>query len=971
MLLKNQIEQKEEKYWQYAGNAVIVLAFLLSLYLLLSILIPLATPAPPNSILCDAEVKQGKYFLAGKNTFENSQTQSQEQAFSGRYASKVDTVNPIGFLYRMRSPEVGERYRVSVWRYKMNIEGGTLVVSAANKSDFYKSEDLAVESKNGWEKIEIIFNVPPGKALSHLKIYVTTNTREPVYFDDLLIQKINTPKIINPYNPPVVNLEIGEEWLEQLKKRRADAISTGVLIESEAEWTKGRILQGDEETPLELRLKGDWLDLLRTDKWAFRVKTKNSYSWQGMQRFTLETPSAKNYLREWLFHQFLQQEDIIAPRYDFVRVNLNNKNAGIYAYEEHFDQPLLAFNHRENGPILQFSDEAYWLNLRREVNGFGEKGNRQFIQNFEVSQVQPFQADAVQVDMALNKQFNIAKDLMNQYKQNTRPADEIFDVDKMAKFYAITDVMQAYHGIIWHNQRFYYNPKTSKIEPIGFDGFGTKAKAWQDKPFIGYGVYNQGFEDDGLYVNLFKNEAFIKRYFGYLYKYTDYQYLSNVLADMESDLRQREMFIQKDSASYSFDEKEILDNARHIRSYLVPFNNLSIQAYSQGQNGNAKQIKITNYHSIPLEVVGFSNNSVGIRDALETTKLLEINLPNQLPKYLTYNVSQDITHIFYRIPNVDSLFHSTLQPWQSARTQTPEQELYAQSDMTSNAVFTVSEKNILFKKGLHTINRNIVIPKGYKVNFQAGTRLNFISGAVFLSKSPVFMAGTKTEPIEITSSDNNGNGFSVLQTQGKSQLNYVIFKNLNTLRYKGWELSGSVTFYEADVSIENCTFKDNNATSALNIVRSNFDVARCSFMNNLRQDIDIAYGTGIISYSIFNKTGGSAIDIKNCEVIVKEVMITNSKEYGIIAGERSNVRIKASKVQETTTAIGSKDLSKVTIDFIEIKNCQRGFAIFKSKAELGSSEIIVKDYKDLGIKYLHLIEPGSLLNLEGKLIKGS
>lgn len=970
MIIKDTLGKKQDRYFKIFSNGAAAVAFLLLIYLLLRILIPIASTAPPNSIFCDAEVSKGKYFLTGTNTFENSHTRSSNYAFSGQFSSKVDTVNPIGFLYKMRSPKSGERYKVSVWRYKTNIAGGTLIVSAANKATFYKAENLAIDSKNGWEKLEIIFNVPPER-VNFLKIYVTTNTAAPVYFDDLLVEKIEIPRIVNPYNPPVVNLEIGEEWLAELEKRRTDAISTGVLIESESEWTKGRILQSDEEVPLELRLKGDWLDIMRTDKWAFRIKTKNAYSWNGLQRFTLETPSVKNYLREWLFHKFLQQEDIIAPRYDFVKVQLNNKNAGVYAYEEHFDRPLLEYNNRENGPILKFSDEAYWLNLRREVQGFGDQGSRQFIHNFDVSQIQPFREDLTQMNVALNSQFNIAKDLMYQYKYNLSPVDAIFDIDKMAKFYAITDVVQAYHGMIWHNQRFYYNPKSSRIEPIGFDGFGSKVKTWKDQPFIGYLTYNKDFEDDGLYVNLFKNQDFIKAYFGYLYQYTEYSFLADVLASLESDLRQRELFIQRDSASYSFDEKDILDNARQIRSYLMPFNNQSVQAFTQGMNGNAKRVKVTNYHGIPLEVIGFGNSSEKVRDKLQSSELLEVNLPDQLPEYVTFKVSQDITHIFYQIPTVDSVFYSALQPWSAVRTQTPEQELYAQANIENNPYFTVLGNHILFKKGTYTVNKNIVIPKGYKVNFQAGVKLNMVDNALFLSKSPVFMAGTKAEPIEITSSDNQGNGFSILQTNGKSNLSYVTFKNLNTLSYKDWELSGSVTFYEADVWIENCTFQNNNATSALNVVRSDFEITRTTFLGNIKQDIEVAYGKGEISYSYFNKTGGSAIDLRSCIATVTEVNISESQEYGISASDGSKVQVKSSKVSQSTTAVVSKGSSLVNINYIEIQDCQRGFTIFKGKPELGSSEINVEKYEAVGLKYLHNIEPGSILRLPEKVINGS
>ena len=215
MILKDVVGRKEQQYLKTFGNVVGIVTFLFLVYILLRTLVPIATAAPPNSIFCDAEVIQGKYFLTEKNTFENSQTRSTDYAFSGQYSSKVDIINAVGFLYKMRLPKAGERFKVSVWRYKTNIAGGTLVVSAENKADFYKAEDLAVETKEGWERLEIIFNVPP-KNLNYLKVYVTTNTTDPVFFDDLLIQKIESPQVVNPYNPPVVNIEIGKKWLEQL-----------------------------------------------------------------------------------------------------------------------------------------------------------------------------------------------------------------------------------------------------------------------------------------------------------------------------------------------------------------------------------------------------------------------------------------------------------------------------------------------------------------------------------------------------------------------------------------------------------------------------------------------------------------------------------------------------------------------------------------------------------------------------------
>ncbi len=972
MILKNSTNINTDKYWRYLGYGIVSIVLFALLYLILTILIPIATPAPPNSIFCDAEVRQGDLFRTGKNTFDNGNTQSNEEVYKGKFSSKVDTINQIGFKYKLRSPIPGERYKVSVWRYKMNIEGGYLIAASTNKSDFYKEVTIGNTNEDGWEKLELIFNIPPDLKANFINIYVSSkNSKQPIYFDNLLITKIVSPKVINAYNPDIVNIEIPQNWLEEVNQNLKNAISSGSFQEENNTWTKARVYHKDEAIPVELRIKGDWLDYLKTEQLSFDVKTKNAYAWNGIQRFTLEAPSTKNYLREWLFHQFLQKEDIIAPRYDFIKININNKNKGVFAYEEHFDKPLLEYNNRIDGPILKFSDEAYWQNLSRDIHTFGNKSNRQFIGKFDVAQVQPYRQQVAQIDLKRKQQFEIAQNLMQQYKYNQKPADEIFDVDKMAKFYAITDVLQAYHGIIWHNQRFYFNPKTAKIEPIGFDGFGTKVKRWQSKPFIGFGVYNKDFNDKGLYLNLFKNEKFVIKYYQYLYNYSDKEMLTDLLLSLESQLRQREMFIQRDSASYSFDESKILDNAQQIRSYLTPFNNISIQAFSQKNEGNGKSISITNYHQIPLEIIGFGKELGKVRDKLKSPKLVSINLPNQMPNFINYKVSQDIRYIYYRIPNIETIFHSEVQPWKSAGMITPEQELFGDKTIRSTSIFTVSGKNILFKKGNHNIKNNIVIPEGYQVNIPAGTKLDFINNSLFLSNSPVFMPGSTAQPIIITSSDNTGNGFSILQASGKSQLSNVIFSNLNTLSYKGWELTGSVTFYESDVIIEDCTFKQSNSLSALNIVRSQFDVLRSDFINNKNQGIETAYSEGNIAHCVFNTAGGSAVDIRNCIIKLDNLNINNCQENGILIGERSQALITTASITNTTTAVVSKDYSTVTIDYIELNNCQQGFTIFKSKPEFGSSTMEVKSFKAFNLKYPHLVEPGSILTLEGKVIKGS
>ena len=51
------------------------------------------------------------------------------------------------------------------------------------------------------------------------------------------------------------------------------------------------------------------------------------------------------------------------------------------------------------------------------------------------------------------------------------PISKVFDTKLLAKYWALCDLFSAHHGCMEkHNLRFYYNPITSLLEPIHYDG---------------------------------------------------------------------------------------------------------------------------------------------------------------------------------------------------------------------------------------------------------------------------------------------------------------------------------------------------------------------------------------------------------------------------------------------------------------------------------------------------------------------
>ena len=59
--------------------------------------------------------------------------------------------------------------------------------------------------------------------------------------------------------------------------------------------------------------------------------------------------------------------------------------------------------------------------------------------------------------------------LLRAFVDGTLEPSQVFDPILMGRFIAVGDFWGAWHGLRWHNLRFYYNAVTGYLEPIGFD----------------------------------------------------------------------------------------------------------------------------------------------------------------------------------------------------------------------------------------------------------------------------------------------------------------------------------------------------------------------------------------------------------------------------------------------------------------------------------------------------------------------
>ncbi|MFM2376068.1 MAG: hypothetical protein RLZZ165_1165, partial [Bacteroidota bacterium] len=785
-------------------------------------------------IVCDMESVAVRgdtaFFQADGASLQNGNTQTSEVARSGRHSCKLFHPQEFGATWKTRDLRPGDLLEASVW-YKGKDHKGMLIGSGT--WGFYQAGTLSGRQEGEWEELTLRVRVPAYVHSGEFSCYVWNPEPDPAYFDDLSIRHVRAgeayPMGAVPAEDSIATLDlvVGDAGWGKLQRHRDAAMKAGLLGANEQDWVKLKMITGRQEISGKLRLKGDWTDHLLGNKWSFRIALDEGQAWRRMTTFSVQNPETRFFLSEWVFHQWLDREDILTPRYGFVRIKVNGISKGLYAYEEHFEKQILEYNQRREGPILKWDEEGLWQAQEIAIeNGIPDFEAR--VPAFKAASTLPFGMKSATKDTAMMRQVVIAQKLVQQYKTGQKSVWDIFDARKVARYFAILDILGAQHGIIWHNQRWYYNPVIAHLEPIGFDGFTENGPlTWIDKPFIGFSRnvrYMAAGYRELMFERFFHDKKFLELYIAALFEFSDPAYLEALYRELEPRILHFEEAMQKEWPGYAFDRKAFFERAKTIRLLLQPLSKTSAKAFLQGKTEKGYHYRVYNFHCLPVFLEGVGAKPTKI-DAPFTEEVRIDAYNNEFPAEFqdAWSKSQG-KWVFFRVPGIDSLFSAEILPWEEPEGLTPEQSLFRDLQVASNEIYQVDEssKRVTFKTGKYRTGKDILFPPGYQIWFEKGVELDLTNKAKFISKSQVLMFGEQDHPILVTSSDHSANGFTVLQAEGKSEFHYVAFDNLNTLQYQGWNLTGAVTLYESECLFDHARFVNSHCEDALNTIRCVF-----------------------------------------------------------------------------------------------------------------------------------------------------
>lgn len=789
---------------------------------------------------------------------------------------------------------------------------------------------------------------------------------------------------------PTLYFDIGFQEYQQMAAQRAEALEKGILLLEDDDWMRAEIRFQGETLPVRIRLKGDWVDHLKEDKWSFRVKTRNDTALMGMRSFSVQSPDTREFLNEWLYMEDLRRAGILAPHYSFVNVLVNGEDWGVYALEESFAKELLESQGRREGPIVRFDESLFWE--RRALYGGVEESWKYRVDpaatTYELqafAQVDEFNTTKIQEDPVLREQSVTALGLLRGFQSLELTASQVFDADLMGRYLAHTNLWGARHSLTWHNERYYYNPLTSRLEPIGYDALPLEPRFAH-------------LTDLGQYDDLAIMDAYARE----VERICQPEYVKELQAAYAADFQRYHTALSEEFSPNRFKPPwdQLAERQALLVSALHPPQ--TVYAYQLGMSTTSTlDIEIGNIlrypvsldqvqvgdQATPIQLDWISEEDHSLLHPQTESKVVLQRVQGVVPRYITLRVPLSVIHGL--LPTDTLLISNTLQlvthlygvgdpvPVDVQRDYPPvlSAPVLPAQPSVEEAVerypfLTVSEQPgyLELTPGNWRVEGDLILPDGLGLLATEPVSLTFGREGILFSTGPLSLQGPVASSIYLGPQDDYWAGLIVVQAgpEQASVLHNVEIRATAGISRGGWITTGGVTFYESPVVLSNSRLLDSLAEDTINIVRSEFEFKHTEFGNIVSDAFDGDFVQGKIEDCAFHDVRGDGIDVSGSNITIDDVSLLRIYDKGISAGESSVVAVSNAHASDIGIAIASKDMSRVTVDRLTIERAWiAGLAAYIKKMEYGPASIGAS-YVEFGDDSPRtLVQRGSSVTIDG------
>ena len=689
------------------------------------------------------------------------------------------------------------------------------------------------------------------------------------------------------------------------------------------------------------------------NKWSFEVKVKGDGTIAGMKRFAMLVPTARGYLTDWLSFRLLEELGLIGMRVNFVNVSINGKSAGVFYMEERFDKYLIENNSLREGIIFK---------LEKEVQPYGE--------------------NKLMAAPGTRAQLLLMKRMWQDVTAGDLPAEKFFDMEKMAKLFAVSDLMNNKHPLNKANLRFYFNPVTGLAEPIAreFEDLSKREpgsmKMFLEEPTM----HTRHFwlEQESIIGLIYKNEVFMRHYIREANAVSKKEFLDGFFERNNDELNTILYKVYRTLPFYKFPKDELYANQQYIWSVMHP-DKKELMAHFSHKQGGQLSIQLENQQALPIEVAYLSqgdvkfypDNAVVIdsraREGNTRLPLYQFNIPDGF-SWTDGLVSELKVHYNFLGLQPDKTISVTPAP--DTYALSPADQLMDKAANYSSFPFIreLEESQLLsIPAGNWALSSDLVIPKGKRLQIEAGAQIDLQNQARIISYSPVFCLGREEVPVVIRSSDASGEGLAVIGAAQRSSLSYTRFETLSSPEQEGSLWGGAVTFYESPVTLYACTFAGNQRGGEfLSIVRADFSIEQSRFKDVHSNAFGGSFCNGSVSNTTFVNIEKNGINLTGAEVQLSNIFMGRVGNEGISAGEDTQLTARWVDIRNAGVGITSEDRSRVLLSDAQLVKSRVGIRLSQKQAGYEEAYASLSQVNIQGAETPYAVGENSRLVVDGK-----
>ena len=534
--------------------------------------------------------------------------------------------------------------------------------------------------------------------------------------------------------------------------------------------------------------------------------------------------------------------------------------------------------------------------------------------------------------------------------------EETFDIDQLAKYFAACDLFNAQlcSQIERKNLQYSSSGKLSIIHRTG----GVNLRSSSRELF--------GFRN----IHTSRSSLFLDAYGRYLNAFS-LKYHPELPEGPAREFSRGETLLIDAGESIEYTPAAIGDRVKWVRSEL-DYTNKFFEFYVASLTGRRHLTLVETAYRFPFNFIVYIDNGKqeearilhwqsDARFFNNKDKTIENSFVIELPRDASPNKIR-----FEAIFSDGKSRHYQSQPFTFNAKERTTPNL---TKLLTRHPFFVKNKDreIRIKSGDWQIDRDVVVPRGYKIIGEAPLNLKFSKEAAFISYSPLILKGRADAPITLTAMEDSWPGLFVINSPGENHLANVTIEKLSGISRGAWVTYAGITFFESPVTIVDSNFSTSNCEDLMGIFNSRFSIKNSVFRDSKFDSLDIDFGSGEIVDTQFLNSGNDAVDFSGSQISMQGILIKDAVDKGVSVGEKSNLTLRNIHIENSQIGLAAKDSSKIEMQKVKISSARDyGIVVFQKKPEYGPAVVTGSDVVLENNKQDYLLEVGSQLSINNR-----